>query len=346
MRTLESRKDLRDKVRDLYGLGGWGKRCLSEGVPDRRVISQIMLRLIGLCERVEKLDVPFVVESDKGRLMSIFNNERWNEVREVRFGSGYQVKDPWVVNVDQGVMDQWGQAKWYISDFGQLCQNWRRVKRFELNARLRVRDPQEDEEGEKLGFQLKGFELNLSKNEKLSFLYLNRFLSSSLSTLTSLNLKEHQLLPPSTQFELLRTYGSNLESLETTSSNQFDDNLPLTHCISASCPSLTSLSIGSRVNHLFPTLQLLSFLPSLETLILKSVHSLELDKGRLEDCLFGFPKLKRLVCEPSHANVEDGLRQDREVAEEFRRLNGREKEGRRYRTEVGFWRWRVEIEDV
>jgi len=308
-----------------------------------------MLRLIGLCERVEKLDVPFVVESDKGRLMTIFtDNERWNEVREVRFGNGYQVRDPWVVNVDQGVMDQWGQAKWYISDFGQLSRkNWTRVNRFELNARLRVRDPpDEEDEEEKLGFELESFELNLSKNEKLSFLYLSRFLSSSLSTLTSLTLKEHQLQLPPTQFELLlRTYGSKLESLETTSSNQFDDNLPLIHCISASCPSLTSLSIGSRVNHLLPTLQLLSFLPSLETLVLKSVHSLELDKGRLEDCLFGFPKLKRFVCEPSHANVEDGLRQDREVAEEFRKLEGREKEGRRCRTEVGFWRWRVEIEE-
>jgi len=328
-------------VRGLGGLGGWGKRCLSEGIPERRKISKIMIRLCGLCQRVEKVDVPFIVEADKGDLMRVFKT--WREVEEVRYGTGYEVRDPWIVNVDQRVMDEWGSAKWYIEDFGELSnQEWRGVKRFELNQRLRIRD----EEGEKLGFELEEFSLNLTKNSKLSFAYLSNYLSSSISTLTSLSLREHQLSSPSTLFQVVRTCGQTLKILETTSSNQFDSNLDLVHCISASCPSLLHLSLGSRVDHLFPTLSLLSFLPSLQTLHLKSVHSLEIEKERLEDVIFGFPRLRILECEPIHANVEDGLKQEREVAKEFRKLEGKVRGRRRVRSKVRFWKWRVEIEGV
>ncbi|GAA5954217.1 hypothetical protein JCM3765_005322 [Sporobolomyces pararoseus] len=430
LETLEKRKDLRKKVKELKWIGQWSTRCLSEGIPNRKEVSKIMIRLVRtlLQEGVERtrlktLSVPFVTMSDKDEFIKLLSITRTLQTRtlsdiedgeeeeeeqcclggieEILFGEGgaYETSnDPWVINLDQQVREEWGVAKFGINDFKRLYlsnEGWRKVKRFRLMARLRVEDPLEEDDElpssglltqeeqdveEKFEFRLEEFELNLLRNSKLSFNYLDRLLRSSKPTLTTLVLKEHQFENPSTLYRFLEAYGRNLRVLKTTSSNQFADNSPLIQVVARTCQSLKSLTIGSSCRkELLHALELLSSKEigkgndALEVLEFSNCYSLALfpaplstefekvgsfedeEKGRLKvshvveelsRVLFRFKRLKSLIIGPQHASIEDGYEQERNVGRFFRDLDGiREGEGsgRVISSQVSFWRWKVEI---
>ncbi|GAA5977873.1 hypothetical protein JCM5350_006204 [Sporobolomyces pararoseus] len=431
--TLEKRKDLRRKVRGLNWLGQWSTRCLSEGIPNRKEVSKIMIKLVrilfeeqGSGTRLKILSFPFVTMSDKDEFLDILSSASTKSTRtstkikdkdgreeeeeeccngggieEILFGEGgaYETSnDPWVINIDQRVREEWGVAKFTINDFKRLHfsnEGWRKVKRFRLMARLRVEDPLEEDdrlapsdpftqgisgEEEKFEFRLEEFELNLLRNSKLSFNYLDRLLRSSLPTLTTLILREHQFENLSTLYRFLEAYGRNLRVLKTTSSNQFADNSPLLQVVSRACTNLRSLTIGSSCRReLLNALETLSSNKvgegndGLEYLELSNCYSLALfpavlsteakgdgvsedeEEGRLKAShvvdelsrvLFRFKSLRKLIIGPQHASIEDGYEQERNVGRLFRDLDGiREGEGsgRVISSQVSFWRWKVEL---
>ncbi|GAA5899966.1 uncharacterized protein JCM6883_006050 [Sporobolomyces salmoneus] len=411
LKTLTKRPDLTRRVKRLESLGRWSTRCLSEGVPNRKEVSKVMLELVRTViarggTNLRVLSFPFVTASDKGEFLAILSSHRqeeddheetddWREggdrIEEILFGEGGAFEpsmDPWVINLDQQVREEWGVARFTINDFRRLYNHeggtLRGVKKFRLMARLRVEDPLEDddelidEEGgrqdeEKFEFRLEQFELNLLRNSKLSFNYLDRLLRSSRDTLTTLILKEHQFRSPSTLYRFLEAYGMNLRVLRTASSNQYDDNRPLLETIVRSCQNLRSLTIGSPTrNALGDALELLSssegeLWRKLEFLELSNCYSLTFfpctssfgaeEEGRqservqeLSRILFHFDSLKTLIIGPQHRTIEDGYEQERSVGKYFRDLDGVREIGRRRKAReikscVSFWEWKVEVGD-
>ncbi|GAA5880804.1 hypothetical protein JCM16303_005122 [Sporobolomyces ruberrimus] len=311
--TLERKDQLRGNVKSLEYLGQWSTRCLSEGVPNRKEVSKIMIKLLGTVlssspqrgreetkrQQLKILSFPFITHSDKEEFLRILaitpetsteNGGGGGSIEEIRFGEGgaYESsQDPWIINLDSNVREEWGTARFTIRDFQRLSKRRKKglfgnVKRFRLMARLRVEDPleeddplraypeeeeeedttldidnkdddddfleEEEEEGEeRFDFSLTHFTLDLVRNSKLSFPYLSRLVHSSRHTLTSLSIKEHQFDSPPTLYRFIRTFGKNLKRLETDSSNQFDDNDEFLKVIGDSCKELKWLRVGSAV---------------------------------------------------------------------------------------------------
>ncbi|GAA5939181.1 uncharacterized protein JCM15063_004444 [Sporobolomyces koalae] len=363
--TLEhDRSGLATRVRNLGSLGQWSTRILSEGIPKNRIdVSTLLIRLVALCPNCETIAIPFVTISHQERFSRtiITNGSR---LREIRFGEGYESQDPWVINFDPSVREQWGSAKFTIRDFQLWSNPLARVTHLKLMARLRVEDPLEeddelvdsDEEPEVLGFKLEHFQLDLLRNSKLSFNYVYRLLYTSRTTLKSLVLKEHQLTSaPETLDRILETFGSTLTVLRTSSANQTTDNRHLLVTISTNCPNLETLSIGSRTSlALFEVLDLFAnHLIHLRELGLENFYSLELYRrdhpnGRddlVRVLLHGFQKLKRIVLTPQHANVTDARVQDETIGQPLRELDQTRDDSiaKTISTEINYWRWLVEI---
>jgi len=340
------------------------------------------------------LSFPFLTMSDKEEFLKVLSSpppsskpaddnddESISVIEEILFGEGgaYEPSnDPWVINLDQTVREEWGVAKFTMKDFKRLRDRWKNLKRFRLMAKLKVEDPleeddellgdvgvsllqdgkEEQEEEEKFEFEVEEFELNLLKNSKLSFNYLDRFLRRSIETLTTLILKEHQFSNPSTLYHFLTVYGKTLTTLKTCSSNPWDDNYKLLETISQSCGNLRVLKIGSSCRKvLLPTITLLAQSDlgrNVEYLELSNCYSLTLYppllllprtktkedrtklslEAKLEEtspeilveelarALFKFDKLKFLIVGPQHSSIEDGYEQERNVGRYFRDLNG------------------------
>ncbi|GAA5853162.1 hypothetical protein JCM8547_000222 [Rhodosporidiobolus lusitaniae] len=303
LRTLRSRPDLPVLAFDV---GKYTSRCLTEAKVDRRSVSRLAIELVAACPNLRKLAVPFVTQADKHELLSALR--RCSLLKTFIFGEGVSHADPWVVNVDIGIKDQWGTAIWTRSDFVSLAASWASLRRFVLQAR--ARDPSSEPDGP-VPWHLESFELSLLKNHKLPFTYLDKLLSNcrTSKSLRHLVLKEHQL-KPGDLVRLVEAYGHGLVRLETTTANRFARNNALISSIPTFCPSLVTLRLGTAVYDLPFVLSELSHLSSLRHLTLDTVllQALPGRSATLVGLVERFPALEELKLTPGcHGNQNDDL---------------------------------------
>ncbi|GAA5824642.1 hypothetical protein JCM11251_005287 [Rhodosporidiobolus azoricus] len=293
--TLRRRPDLAACIRS-FDYGRYTSRCVAEVNLDRRLVSPLSVELVRACPNLRDMTVPFVVQNEMASLIEAMRC--LPSLESFTLGEGLSITDPWVVNIDVDVKDQWGTAVFTRADLAALATTWPHLRRFVLQTRVRGFD-----DDEPIPWQLGSFELSLLKNVKLSFPYLNKLLSNCgiTSSLRHLVLKEHQLHPPDLVL-LVETYGASLKVLETTTSDEFTPNDPFLQAVGSSCPNLRRLRFGAPIYDLPFALHTLSKLSHLRILTLGLVICQPFEHGYigLAEQVERFPALVRLSIIPTH----------------------------------------------
>ncbi|KAG0663400.1 hypothetical protein C6P46_002739 [Rhodotorula mucilaginosa] len=234
LRTLVARPDLSCSVRK-FDLGCYTTRCQTEARVDRRRVSKLSSDLVAACPALKSISLPFVTQADKPYLLDALRKLELLETLVI--GEGTSSPDPWVINVDIGIKDAWGCARWFREDFVALSGHWPRLRRLILEARVRTRD-QDDERG--VPWELEEFRLDLQRHGRLAFEQVDLLLAGSRNgSLRRLHVKEHQLADDALE-QLIEYYGSNLRSLTTLTADHFTRRDELFSAIAACCPSLRS----------------------------------------------------------------------------------------------------------
>ncbi|GAA5853513.1 hypothetical protein JCM9279_001298 [Rhodotorula babjevae] len=274
--TLDARPDLARGVLDLDA-GKYTVRCQTEARVDRRLVSRLAVRLVAACPSLRALSLPFVVQADKPALLSALR--RLALLEALTLGDGVAVADPWVVNVDVAVLDEWGVAQWWRRDLAALAPHWPRLRRVALKARIRARDGDEP-----IPWALDAFELALGRSARLSAPYVAAALGRSVlaGSLRRLTLCEHQL-EPGALVELLEAVGGGgddegaaagaggLEVLRTTTADKVTRHDVLAHDIARTCPRLRVLALETPLGDLPGALGALGSLRHLRRLALASL---------------------------------------------------------------------------
>ncbi|GAA5986010.1 hypothetical protein JCM11641_004900 [Rhodosporidiobolus odoratus] len=305
LEAVQGRPDLAAAVRD-FDAGKYTARCTTEAEVDRRLVSRLSIKLIQVCSNLRTLSLPFVTQADKYDLVVALR--KLSSLEVVTIGEGAAISDPWVINVDIAIKDQWGTAVWTRDDMVTFANHWPRLRKVVLQVKLKGLTP---DAVAPIPWQLEGFELALLKHGKVSFDYLDRLLSNTHSSLRRLVLTEHQL-DPDDLLHVFEAYGATLTALETTTANIYAPNKSLFSTIASSCPSLRFLRLGTPVYALSSCLLHLSELHHLSDLALDHIllQRLEGPTSVLAAELRRFPRLRRLSLTPGyHGDPTDDLEQ-------------------------------------
>jgi len=311
--TLAARPDLARGVLALDA-GKYTVRCQTEAKVDRRLVSRLAVRLVAACPNLRALSLPFVVQADKPALLSALR--RLALLEQLTLGDGVALADPWVVNVDVAVLDEWGVAQWWRRDLAALAPHWPRLRRVALHARIRGRHGDE-----RIPWALDAFELALGRSARLEAQYVAAVLGRSVAagTLRRLTLCEHQL-EPGALVELLGAVGgggsgeegaagaTGLEELRTTTADKVTRHDDLAHDVARTCPHLRVLALETPLGDLLGALGALSSLRHLRRLALTSLVAPRERTGvaRLVAALEAFPQLDEVRL----ASVGTGLSDD------------------------------------
>ncbi|POY75993.1 hypothetical protein BMF94_1078 [Rhodotorula taiwanensis] len=305
LRTLAARPDLARSVRCL-DLGLYTTRCQTEARVDRRRVSQLSIDLVRAAPALHALSLPFVTQADKPHLVDALRS--LDCLQTLTIGEGTSSPDPWVINVDIGIKDQWGCARWFRGDFVPLCRHWPRLRKVNLQARLRNRD-KDDVVG--VPWRLEAFELSLHRHGRLGFAQLDLLLHGCrAATLRHLHVKEHQLAEGALE-NILSTYGSGLTSLTTLTADHFSHHNALFPTIAESCPALETLYLATPVYDLLANLRDLLRLPRLRELTLATavapvVPPVDL-VARLAEVIGSGPSLSAIAIAPGTHHVIDRM---------------------------------------
>ncbi|GAA5963158.1 hypothetical protein JCM8115_001039 [Rhodotorula mucilaginosa] len=265
LRTLVARPDLSRSVRK-FDLGCYTTRCQTEARVDRRRVSKLSVDLVAACPALKSISLPFVTQADKPYLIDALR--KLDLLETLIIGDGTSSPDPWVINVDIGIKDAWGCARWFREDFVALSGHWPRLRRLILEARVRTRD-QDDEHG--VPWELEEFRLDLQRHGRLAFRQVDLLLAGSRNgSLRRLHVKEHQLADDALA-QLIEYYGSNLVSLTTLTADHFTGHDELFPAIAAFCPSLRFVHLSTPVYDLLPCLQHLLRSSKLQRITLATV---------------------------------------------------------------------------
>lgn len=305
LRTLEERPDLARSVRRL-DLSLYSTRCQTEARIDRRRISRLSVELVLACPALQTLSLPFVTQADKPHLVDALR--QLGLLQTLIIGEGTSSPDPWVINVDIGIKDQWGCARWFREDFLALCRSWPRLRKLVLEARLRNRD-KDDAVG--IAWQLESFELSLLRHGRLPFRQVDLLLSGCRQgSLRHLNVKEHQLAEGALG-EIVEHFGAGLKSLTTLTADHFTRHDGLFANIAAHCPSLERLHLATPVYDLLGCLETLLQLPHLSELTLATVVAPQVPPvnliARLVETVGNSRSLRSLTLAPGTHHVVDRI---------------------------------------
>ncbi|GAA5878719.1 hypothetical protein JCM3774_000485 [Rhodotorula dairenensis] len=249
LRTLTARPDLSRSVRE-FDLGCYTTRCQTEARVDRRSVSKLSVDLVQACPALKSLSLPFVSQADKPYLIDALRHLVLLETLVI--GEGTSSPDPWVINVDIGIKDAWGCARWFREDFVTLANYWPRLRRLRLQARVRGRD-QDDLNG--VPWALEEFELSLQRHGRLPFRHVDLLLAGCRTgSLQRLRVREHQLADGALA-QVLEHYGSRLSHVTTSTADLFTRHDELFPTIAAFCPSLRVLHLSTPVYDLVPCLR-------------------------------------------------------------------------------------------
>ncbi|KWU41836.1 hypothetical protein RHOSPDRAFT_36604 [Rhodotorula sp. JG-1b] len=265
LQTLVARPDLSRSVRK-FDLGCYTTRCQTEARVDRRRVSKLSVDLVAASPALKSISLPFVTQADKPYLIDALRKLELLETLII--GEGTSSPDPWVINVDIGIKDAWGCARWFREDFVALSGHWPRLRRLVLEARVRARDT-DDEHG--VPWELEEFRLDLQRHGRLGFRHVDLLLAGSRNgSLKRFHVKEHQLADDALA-QVVEHYGSNLKSLTTLTADHFTRHDELFSAIAAFCPSLRCVHLSTPVYDLLPCLRHLLQLPRLRRLTLATV---------------------------------------------------------------------------
>ncbi|KAI5475629.1 hypothetical protein MNV49_001090 [Pseudohyphozyma bogoriensis] len=252
-RTLQARPDLAATVRHL-DLGKWTNSLKEEARTDRRAISLLAVKFVELCPGLRSLNFPNVSFVDVADLSLAL--AKCDKMEEVVFGDGLLQSDPWVVNLDPAIRDQFGSATWTIESMRGLMVHWPELRRFELKARLR--SSREDQTT--LPCRLEAFQCDFTRQSVVSAGYVDRMLRHSVDTLKDLTLTYHQLSPGSL-LSLVKAYGANLTSFALLSKDPISHDPLLLPTLLSHAPKIHHLVLGTRFHLSNDNLSLLSGLP-------------------------------------------------------------------------------------
>ncbi|SCZ96803.1 BZ3500_MvSof-1268-A1-R1_Chr4-1g06736 [Microbotryum saponariae] len=289
--SLSQRPDLASAVRSLH-LGNWTSRARTEAKIDRRHISKLSIEMIGLSPNITFLDLPGVTHVDTSDLHLAL--AKLSSIKSFSYGDGHAGEEPWIINYNPDIRAIWGTAPLYFDELAKLVgpstpitprldhqveedepevstlgspkPSWPHLKHLTLRARLRSRNREEDSA---FSCQLESLTIAFSQHAKTSYPELSRILSNSQTTLTRLDIIEHQILPGDL-VRLLESHGSHLTDLRTTTSNQYRLS-QLVKPIARSCPALKRLELGSYLDALY-AIQTFRACPDLESIKLTSVR--------------------------------------------------------------------------
>ncbi|BGP03068.1 hypothetical protein RTBOTA2_005677 [Rhodotorula toruloides] len=294
LRTLGTRDNLARSVREL-DIGRWTARCSSEAKVDRRRISAIAVKIVAACPALKVLSLPFVVQADKKDLVVAL--KRLSQLERFTVDEDTATADPWIINIDVSIKEEWGKAIWTIADLAALAPSWPRIKVLELYSA--VHSGQGDVV---VDWQLDEFTLYLNQNVKLGFTYLNRLLHGSRGSLRRLNIQEHRL-EPGALARFLEEYGGTLDTLTTFTADYFtvDETLPV--AIATHCPNLSILFLDTPIPDLADALSQLSRLRHLRSVLLHTVFATRLDRDQVLETLRSFRSLKSLGISPGAHDV-------------------------------------------
>ncbi|KAK4057450.1 hypothetical protein OIO90_001519 [Microbotryomycetes sp. JL221] len=267
-RMIDTQQDLADTVRELP-LGEWAPHLRRQAKFDRRQASRMSVELVKRCHNVQSLNFPGVVMLDRGDLYSALFGLK--NLSTLSLGQGLSTaEDPWVVHLDAMLQEHWASARWSVAEIGSLIDSWPNLKHIRLNARLMERTTgNPDTTPKPWTCQLESFEFDLIKNARVSFAYLDRLLLGSSHSLRRLRVCEHQLEAHELA-RLIETYGPNLTTLETTTSD-LHQRSTLLDTITSSCHHLEHLVLGSPVDPR-EALEALSTLSNLKSVSLEVGH--------------------------------------------------------------------------
>lgn len=177
--------------------------------------------------------------------------------------------DPWIINLDAAIREEWGSARWSIKEVGEMIGHWPRLRKVVLGERMMSRsEGKVGDEATIAGWtrELESFELALGRHSVLPKGELQRLLGGSKASLRYLKITEHQL-PAGELIDYLSTSGSQLTHLSTVT-NDLHTPCTLLPSIQQHCHSLRYISLGSPVAPSDGLRQLAS-LPALESLKLR-----------------------------------------------------------------------------
>ncbi|BGP27262.1 hypothetical protein JCM10295v2_006226 [Rhodotorula toruloides] len=298
LRTLEARDDLARSVQKL-DLGRWTARCSSEAKVDRRQISSLAVKLVVTCPALKVLSLPFVVQADKKDLVVAL--KQLVQFERLTIDEAVATADPWIINIDASIKEEWGKAIWTIADLAAFAPSWPRIKALQMYAT--ARSGQEDDIV--VDWQLEEFSLLLGQNAKLDFHYLHRLLHGSRRSLRCLNVREHQL-EPGVLAHFLEDYGGNIRILRTFTSDHFSIDKPLLRTIATRCPNLRELQLDTPIPDLEDALSQLAQLRYLHVLLLGTVFAINLNRLGIADTIRSFRSLKYLGISPGfHEHPND-----------------------------------------
>lgn len=289
LRTLETRDDLARSVQWL-DIGRWTARCSSEAKVDRRRISSLAVRIVAACPALKILSMPFVVQADKKDLVVALRV--LSHLGHLVFDEAVAVPDPWIINVDVSIKEEWGQAVWTIADLAALAPSWPRMKKLEMSSAIRGGPGDEV-----VNWPIQECALLLQQNIKLSYGYLDRLLRGGRGSLCTIHIREHRL-EPGALARFVKEYGSSLERIRTYTNDRFTVDEPLIHAIATSCPKLRSLVLSTPIPNVADALDELSRLPRLQTIALGTCFAINLDRIRVANTLRAFRSLKSLSISP------------------------------------------------
>ncbi|KDE08173.1 hypothetical protein MVLG_01653 [Microbotryum lychnidis-dioicae p1A1 Lamole] len=289
--SLSQRLDLASAVRSIH-LGNWTSRARTEAKIDRRHISKLSIEMIGLCPNLTFLDLPGVTHVDASDLHLAL--AKLSSIKSFSYGDGHAGEEPWIINYNPEIRAIWGTAPLYFDELAKLVgpstpvtprldhqveedepevftpespkPSWPHLKHLTLRARLRSRQREEDSA---LSCQLESLTIAFGQHAKTSYPELAQILSNSQTTLTRLDIIEHQILPGDL-VRFLESYGSYLTDLRTTTSNQYRLS-QLVKPIARSCPALKRLELGSYLDALY-AIQTFRACLDLESIKLTSVR--------------------------------------------------------------------------
>jgi hypothetical protein len=332
--TLETRPHLAASVQSL-SLGLWTTSIKRETARDRRLSSRLAVEILqlcpSLCPNLRELSWPGVVRLDKAEAAQAL--QRLHGIEVLRFGDGVQRADadPWIINLDPTIREEWGSARWSIREVGEMMEHWPRLRKVVLGERMMSRSEWEVG-GESMitgwSCELESFELALGRHSMLPKGELQRLLKGSQKSLRRLKITEHQL-PLEDLIDYLFTSASRLTHLSTLT-NDLHTPCSLLPAIEHHCHSLRYLSLGSPMapSHALRQLASLTALESLKlrwsngsppTLSVEAVYS---EAG--ED-VGNFASLRKVEVEILHYGfMEYNLAQG-----EYERLTWREGEWKR-----------------
>lgn len=246
------------------------------------------------CSNVQVLNFPGVTNSHSGELERVLLS--LERVEELRFGEGVDGDDPWIINLDPAIRDQFGTARWGFEQMKRISEspNWSKLRVLRLTSR--IRSPPLGSQTAFEGVGLEEFDWGVKRGTPVNSDYLMRILKGckEKKTLKKLKVMEHQIMLGGLS-TILEEVGENLQELHVGTKDRFSFTGILENGIVGNCPNLLRLTLETPLDLNQDAFSLLSLLPTLEEVELRTIRACSLESGELERGIKSLPRIQTVA---------------------------------------------------